>query len=555
MSQSTDPRPTTWHAPGAESMADQHETAAGDRPGDSSIPVSHHDRPAPPPGPQFPQAYPPPDAGYPGTGGAPAGPGPAAQAPQGPGQGPQVYGSGGYGTGAYGTGAYGQAGQAGYPQGAYQSGPAWTHTTAPVPGTGPANPFASPQPAPPGPGQVPGQVPPQGPGQVPGATVHGPRREKRHPGWGGVIVVGAGAAVLSSLLTAGVVSSMKDDTTEPVAASSRASQPAPPLVTGSAKLPDWAAVANAVEPSVVSVRVEAGRTGGEGSGVILDTSGRILTNNHVVAAAAGGQGTISVVLSDGRSYPSSIVGTDPSTDLAVIKLNSSVSGLKAATFGDSSAVNPGDPVLAAGNPLGLSDTVTTGIVSAVNRPVSTSAETQDPLSQTPGEPVVTNAIQTDASINPGNSGGALVDSGGRVIGITSSIASLGSSGGGQSGSIGLGFAIPINEAKSVADQLVKNGKVQHAFMGVGLQDNSVAVDGAQREAAVVRSVVADSPAAKAGLKVGDAVIALNKQRIDSRNSLIGSIRALTPGTQVTVTLVRGGSQQDVSITLGISQNK
>jgi len=551
MSQSTDPRPTTWHAPGAESMADQHETAAGDRPGDSSVPVSSDDRPAPPPGPQFPQAYPP-DAGYPASGGVPPGRGPAGQNPQG-------YGAGGYGTGGYGTGAYGGGGaygQPGYAQGGHQPGPAWTHTTAPVPGTGAANPFASPQPGPLGPGQVPGQAPGQVPGStMPGGTVMGPRREKRHPGWGGVIVVGAGAAVLSSLLTAGVVSSMKDDTTEPAAVSSSASQAAPPLVTGSAKLPDWVAVANAVEPSVVSVRVEAGRTGGEGSGVILDTTGRILTNNHVVGAAAGGQGTISVVLSDGRSYPSTIVGTDPSTDLAVIKLNSSVSGLKAATFGDSSAVHPGDPVLAAGNPLGLSDTVTTGIVSAVNRPVSTSAETQDPLSQAASEPVVTNAIQTDASINPGNSGGALVDSGGRVIGITSSIASLGSSGGGQSGSIGLGFAIPINEAKSVADQLVKNGKVQHAFMGVGLQDNSVSVDGAQREAAVVRSVVADSPAAKAGLKVGDAVIALNKQRIDSRNSLIGSIRALTPGTQVTVTLVRGGSQQDVNITLGISQNK
>jgi putative serine protease PepD len=344
-----------------------------------------------------------------------------------------------------------------------------------------------------------------------------------------------------------------DSATSSLPVASSSSQSAAPLVTSSSKLPDWVAVASAVEPSVVSVQVEAGNASGEGSGVVLDTSGRILTNNHVVADAAGGNGTLTVVLADGRAYPASIIGTDPSTDLAVIKTNATPSGLKPATLGDSSVVRIGDPVMAAGNPLGLSDTVTTGIVSALNRPVSTSASEQgqgSQFGQSAAEPVVTNAIQTDAAINPGNSGGALVDSGGRVIGITSSIASLGSTMGSQSGSIGLGFAIPINEAKQVADQLVKTGKVQHALLGVGLQNGSVTVSGAQRQAAVVRSVSGGTAAAKAGIKTGDAIVAINGQKIDSRDSLVGSIRAIQPGTKVTLTIARNGTTQDIAVTLG-----
>jgi putative serine protease PepD len=411
----------------------------------------------------------------------------------------------------------------------------------------PTHPSTGPYPAP-GDGSGSGFPPGTGPA---------PRQGRRGPGWGGVLAVGAGAAVLSSLLTAGIVDRTTDSGTtgnaRPAAASS--AQSAPPLVTSSGKLPDWVSVAAAVEPSVVAVKVEAAQGGGEGSGIILDTSGRVLTNNHVVAEGGGG-GRISVVLSDGRAYPGSIVGTDPSTDLAVIKIDNAVAGLKPATFGDSGAVRIGDPVMAAGNPLGLADTVTTGIISAVNRPVSTQGQGGggqggNPFGgQTRTEAVVTNAIQTDAAINPGNSGGALVDAGGRVVGITSSIASL-SSGSGQSGSIGLGFAIPINEAKQVADQLVKTGKVQHAYLGVGLQDSSVAVDGAQREAAVLGSVNPGTPSAQAGLKARDAVIAINGQRIDSSDSLVGSIRALTPGTKVTLTIVRDGKKLDVDVTLGV----
>jgi putative serine protease PepD len=315
-------------------------------------------------------------------------------------------------------------------------------------------------------------------------------------------------------------------------------------VSGSATAPDWAAVAASVEPSVVSVRVDAGNgSGDEGSGVVLDATGHVLTNNHVIAAAGAG-GSISVVLSDGRSYRATVVGTDASTDLAVLLLTSPPSGLTPARFADSAAVTVGQPVLAAGNPLGLADTVTTGIVSALNRPVTTSASG----SATGSGRVVTDAIQTDAAINPGNSGGALVDAQGRVIGITSSIASLGTSGG-QAGSIGLGFAIPSNAARTVAEQLIATGTVQHAYLGVSIGDGTVTADGAQRQAAVVGAVTAGTPAAKAGLQADDAVVALDGRAIGGAESLIAQIGELSPGTSVRLTVVRSGRTIQIEVTV------
>jgi putative serine protease PepD len=434
------------------------------------------------------------------------------------------------------------------PRDAGWPGPGQVPPPVPGPGYPPAG-FSTTQPLPAagGPG-VPGSG---GPGGTGGPGGPGGRRGSG-PGWGGVAAVGAGAAVLASLLTAGVMTATGQlVTSSPSVISSAPSTTgtqSAPLVTSSANLPDWVAVASTVEPSVVSVKVNAGRASGEGSGVILDAQGRILTNNHVIDSAANG-GEIAVVLSDGRAYPATIVGTDPATDLAVIKLNTVPPGLKPATLGNSSMVKVGDPVMAIGNPLGLSDTVTTGIVSALNRPVTAVGQNRDPFGRGGGEPVVTNAIQTDAPINPGNSGGALVDSGGRVIGITSSIASLSSSLGGPSGSIGLGFAIPIDTAKQIADELISTGKVQHAYLGVGLEDDAVSLDGAQREAAVIQSVSDGTPAAKAGLKRGDAVIGVNGRTINSRDSLIGIIRAIKPGTQITLTIVRDGKRQDVPVTL------
>ncbi len=411
----------------------------------------------------------------------------------------------------------------------------------------PVNPWAVP-PAPPGQGGSGGRAP----------------REPRRPGWGGVVAIGAGAAVLSSLLTAGVLTqtgvlkTSSDSTSSSgsgsgVSTASNLGASSAPVTGSSASNPDWVAVAKAVEPSVVSVQVSGQSGSGEGSGIVIDTKGHVLTNNHVVADASGG-GTITVVLSDGRGYPATVVGTDPTTDLAVIQIKNAPSDLKPAAFGASANVRVGDQVMAIGNPLGFADTVTTGIVSALNRPVTTtSSDSQNQFggSSSAAQQVVTNAIQTDAAINPGNSGGALVDSQGRVIGITSSIASLGSSvGSSQSGSIGLGFAIPIDEAKDVASQLIATGKAQHAWLGISLQDGTVSVNGAQRQAAMVGQVQSGTPASKAGLKAGDAVTAINGVAVDGADSLVGEIRAMHPGTQVTLSVVRNGSAMDIKVTLG-----
>jgi putative serine protease PepD len=434
----------------------------------------------------------------------------------------------------------------------HQAPPAAFPTTSTYPYSGPAGspgqplgytgpPSTGGQPA--GPGLPP--APPSGPGHTP--------RNGRGPGWGGVAAVGIGAAVLSSLLTVGLVSATSDDTITPTASSSQTEQTTPGPVTGSSSAaPDWEAVAAAVEPSVVAVQVTSQNGSGEGSGVILDKNGQILTNNHVVAGASGG--TVQVTLADGRGYNAKVVGTDASTDLAVIKIENPPSNLKPATLGASSAVKVGDHVMAVGNPLGLAGTVTTGIVSALDRPVTTQAQETDPFAQSGNDDtVITNAIQTDAAVNPGNSGGALVDAQGRVIGINSSIASLGN-GQGQSGSIGLGFAIPIDEAKYVASQLADGGTVAHAWLGVQLQDGQATVDGAQRQAAVLREVTSGSPAAKAGLKAGDAVIGVDGDKVNSTTSLVGQIRERRPDTSATLQIVRDGKALDVKVTLGTSPN-
>src|SRR4051794_5586795 len=409
------------------------------------------------------------------------------------------------------------------------------------------------------------------------------RREPSRPGWLAGVAVAAGAAVLASLGTAGALNAFGSPASAATSSSATAQQSAP-LVKGSTTAPNWVATAAAVKPSVVSVRVQAADgSGGQGSGVVLDTAGRVLTNNHVVAAGAGSGTTISVVLADGRTYKATIVGTDPSTDLAVLAIQQPPRDLVPATFADSSQLKVGDPVMAIGNPLGLSSTTTTGVVSALNRPVTTASEApqqqeqgQEPEQQQGGpeqaqpqtEQVVTDAIQTDAAVNPGNSGGALVDAGGRVIGITSSIASLGASQGGQAGSIGLGFAIPANEAKDVAQQLVSTGSVQHAYLGVTLADGTAMLDGAQRAAAVVGTVTPGSPAAKAGLqakdavgarrgspaaKAGlqakDAVVAVDGRPLEGADSLVAQVRAQNPGSTIDLTVVRGGEPQTLHLTL------
>jgi putative serine protease PepD len=334
-------------------------------------------------------------------------------------------------------------------------------------------------------------------------------------------------------------------------------------VQADASSPNWTATAAAVAPSVVSITVKSGQGSAQGSGVIIDAKGHVLTNTHVVSGAGTGT-AITVTLNDGRTYKATVAGTDPSTDLAVITLSGAPSDLKAIAIGNSDSLKVGDPVMAIGNPLGLAGTVTTGIVSALNRPVTTAAEDnsqpQDPFGQLlpgQGQPstgsdsseVVTNAIQTSAAINPGNSGGALVNASGQLVGINSAIASLGSSSSGQSGSIGIGFAIPANEAKSIAAQLIASGKAEHAFLGVSLGDGTASDGTSQRAGAEITQISANTPAADAGLQKGDVVVAVDGERVDSALSLVANIRERSVGDKVTLSVLRDGKKIDLTATL------
>ncbi|MEO6998731.1 MAG: trypsin-like peptidase domain-containing protein [Terracoccus sp.] len=372
----------------------------------------------------------------------------------------------------------------------------------------------------------------------------------------------AGVALLAAVLASGgtyAVTQSRDNGAAVATQSSSSTtnsnaNSSPTVVQGNALAPDWSAVAKAVSPSVVSINVTTQQGGDAGSGVVFDGSGHILTNNHVVAAASGnGQAALTVTLADGRTYAATIVGTDPATDLAIIKLTNGPSDLAPITLGDSNALTVGDPVMAVGNPLGLSGTVTTGIVSALNRPVSTGGADQSPQgNQAPAQAVVTNAIQTSAAINPGNSGGALVNAKGELIGINSAIASLGQgSSGSQSGNIGIGFAIPVKEAKSIADQLIKSGKAVHAFLGVNSRDTTITDGSAKRAGAQIVSVESGTPAAKAGLKNGDVITAVNGKPVDSATALVGQVRELSAGDQAKLTVFRGGSKQTIDVTLAV----
>lgn len=294
--------------------------------------------------------------------------------------------------------------------------------------------------------------------------------------------------------------------------------------------------------SVVTIEVTALGGAGTGSGVVLDSSGHILTNNHVVEEAAN-NATISVTLPNGTPRSATIVGRDPSSDIAVIKV-SDTSGLTPATFAASSTVKTGQTVLAIGAPLGLSNTVTQGIVSALNRPVRTSSDAS--------QNTVIDAVQTDAAINPGNSGGALADLSGRVIGINSAIATVssGSSGFGQqesqSGNIGVGFAIPADTALNVAKQLIEDGTAEHATLGVSAQDTQNGT-GAQ-----IVQVTSGSAADDAGLKTGDVVTAVGDRRVTDTDGLVAAVRSHNPDERVRVTYQRGGTTDTVTAKLSSS---
>ena len=396
--------------------------------------------------------------------------------------------------------------------------------------------------------QTPAEPPPPAPWQAGGEQAR-PAKPRRLAELG---VIAALAAVLSS---AGTYALTRDDLAaspagQNVQTGTGSTTTAAPVAQANASAPNWSVTAAAVSPSVVAISVQGGQSSGQGSGVVYDTKGHILTNHHVVAAG-GESAKLSVTLNDQRTYDATIVGTDPSTDLAVIKLANAPKDLKAIALGDANKITVGEPVMAVGNPLGLAGTVTTGIISALNRPVTTSRqESGDRSGQgSTGEPVVTNAVQTSAAINPGNSGGALVNAGGQLIGINSSIASLGSSGGSTGGNIGIGFAIPVNEAKSIADQLIKSGKATHAYLGVSSKNGVVEDGSAKRAAAVLTNIASGTPAEKAGLQEGDAIVAVDGEAIDGSLSLVAQIRERTAGDKVTLKILRDGQPKNISVTL------
>lgn len=384
----------------------------------------------------------------------------------------------------------------------------------------------------------------------PPLPVHQPQKRSRT----GSLIAGALAvAVVSAGVGGGVALLVQPD--RPAATSTingaAPGQPVASLPAGSVEQ-----VAAKVVPSVVKLEVDLGRQSEEGSGIILSSDGLILTNNHVVTAAQGGPGEpggpaapsgagaaqTKVTFADGRSAPFTVVGTDPSSDIAVVRAQG-VSGLTPITIGSSSNLRVGQDVVAIGSPLGLEGTVTTGIISALNRPVAAGGDIKN-------QNTVLDAVQTDAAINPGNSGGALVNMNGELVGVNSAIATLGgdADGAAQGGSIGLGFAIPVDQAKRIADELIENGTASHASLGVQV-GNDATVDGAR-----IVEVTGGGAAAKAGLPSGVVVTKVDDRVINSADALVAAVRSRAPGDKLTLTyLDTGGKPQTVEVTLGKAQ--
>ena len=402
-----------------------------------------------------------------------------------------------------------------------ESHPPESHPTAPIPGQPDEVGTTT--------ATVPLPPPPHNPWTPPAPAAAAP--ERRRPGMAVVVATSLLAGALGAGLGAGAVIATDDDSPTGNGSSASAAD------VSTATLPDGsvAKVAAKVLPSVVSIQFTGTAGSGTGSGVVIDDSGLIVTNNHVVEEAANG-GSLTVSFQDGTTTSAEIVGRDPSADLAVIRVDG-VDNLVPAKLGNSDDLQVGESVIAIGSPLGLNGTVTTGIVSALNRPVLPDPNSSDDS--------VLNAIQTDAAINPGNSGGALVNLDGELVGINSAIATLGASTGGQSGSIGLGFAIPVNEAKWISNQLISDGTAEHARLGVTVEPSTGDVLGAQ-----VGTVESGSAADKAGLAEGDVITEFGDQSIDSPDALVAAVRSIEPGTQVSITYVRDGQTHTVDAEMG-----
>ena len=400
----------------------------------------------------------------------------------------------------------------------------------PPAGPGNRNPFGAP-----------GQGFPNQPNQTPVVT-------KQKSGMTSHVVTAVVAALVSGALCLGVgFTAITNGWVHAPTSSSLSDVKSNTSGSGSAKAKsgtavDWTAVAKEVSDSVVAIDVATSDGEAKGSGVVISDKGYIATNNHVISGAQ----QIQVTLASGAVYSAKVVGTDTTTDLAVIKLDNPPSDLKVAEFADSDDLAVGESVMAIGNPLGYDDTATTGIVSALNRPVTVTDDDNNAI--------VTNAVQIDAAINPGNSGGPTFNAAGQVIGINSSIASTASSSG-TAGSIGIGFAIPSNLVKRVANEIIDNGSVKHVVLGITIKSSSVEADGVTRGCAQVQAVTDGGPASKAGVKAGDSIVAFNGKAVNNNYSLLGYVRASAMGDKVKLTVVRGGNTMDLEVTLDQEETK
>ena len=400
----------------------------------------------------------------------------------------------------------------------------------PPAGPGNRNPFSAP-----------GQGFPNQPNQTPVVT-------KQKSGMTSHVVTAVVAALVSGALCLGVgFTAITNGWVHVPTSSSLSDVKSNTSGSGSAKAKsgtavDWTAVAKEVSDSVVAIDVATSDGEAKGSGVVISDKGYIATNNHVISGAQ----QIQVTLASGAVYSAKVVGTDTTTDLAVIKLDNPPSDLKVAEFADSDNLAVGEAVMAIGNPLGYDDTATTGIVSALNRPVTVTDDDNNAI--------VTNAVQIDAAINPGNSGGPTFNAAGQVIGINSSIASTASSSG-TAGSIGIGFAIPSNLVKRVTNEIIDNGSVKHVVLGITIKSSSVEADGVTRGCAQVQAVTDGGPASKAGVKAGDSIVAFNGKAVNNNYSLLGYVRASAMGDKVKLTVVRGGNTMDLEVTLDQEETK
>ena len=395
-----------------------------------------------------------------------------------------------------------------------------------------------------------------------------------------VVVAIVVAALIGGVSGAGVAA-LALSNQNPAGSTATAAAPQNVTVNDTSKVNVITAVAAKAEPSVVTIAVTGSSEAGTGSGIILSADGYVLTNTHVVTLDGGtSTGKIQVTSSDGHLYDATVVGTDPIVDLAVIKLKNA-SGLQTAEFSDSSKLNVGETAIAIGAPLGLSNTVTSGIVSSLNRSItiassavpksSSSGNTENgqtspydfwnfnngqggssqSAAPTASATISLPVIQTDAAINPGNSGGALLDSDGKVIGINVAIASAGSSSttGGQSGSIGVGFAVPSNLAQRVSNEIIKNGSATHGLLGASVADVA-ATDSSATVGATVQAVSSGGAADKAGLTKGDVITSFNGIPVTGSTDLTAQVRYLAAGASSSLTYVKGGKTFTADVTLG-----